>query len=669
MTRLRASLPGLAVLLWVVAIAIVYFAPAARTALRQLKHSSLPDLAVSGLPLAAVRVLAAAAIFLAAWGIGGALLRLPVARCVRAAAGLESFLAAMGLGLGVLALLALALSPLGLLRPAALLVVLAAGVALALVFLARRPLSVRLPGPGDALGKVLVGLVLAAGVWALIAALAPEVEYDAIWYHLAFPQRFLDGGSLVDERCEYVSLYPMGGELLYAYGLSFGSAVVAKLVSFGFWVLFVLATYELAARFASRRGALVAAAVAALTPTVLWEATTAYVDLAVGFFLTLSLGWMLRYAERGDTAPVVLAGLFGGFALATKTLTLIALLPLGLMALVVARTTVPRRVRHAALFGLVALLPAAPWLIRAQIEGGNPVFPSLYGVFGADGDRWTQGAADTLERSFDRWGHGEGLGGWLSLPWDLTMHASFFSGCLGVLFLMLVPVALTRRPPRQVAVLGLFVLAYLLLWASPLASQQVRFLLPVVPPLALLAALGLERGAELARTVHPRLGAALLLLVVAVLALSLPPFTGLHDRDGELTLTNVLRGAPLDVVSGAESAGEYLTRIIPAYAAARSLEPGGPVVALTDPFIDFYARAEVIPDYSACLPIAGATRGDRESELRALRRLGVRRVLVQADIRGEQGALSVTRRPLPRRLGRVAYRDKRAVVYELAPGR
>jgi hypothetical protein len=91
------------------------------------------------------------------------------------------------------------------------------------------------------------------------------------------------------------------------------------------------------------------------------------------------------------------------------------------------------------------------------------------------------------------------------------------------------------------------------------------------------------------------------------------------------------------------------------------------VVAVTDPFVDFYAAADVIPDYSACIALAGAQPGDMRSELRALRRLGVRGLLIEPGLRREQGTLAVIRRAPPPGSARKVYDDGRAVVYELLP--
>jgi hypothetical protein len=250
------------------------------------------------------------------------------------------------------------------------------------------------------------------------------------------------------------------------------------------------------------------------------------------------------------------------------------------------------------------------------------------------------------------------------------MHGGAFAGSLGAVFLMLVPAALSGRLRRPVALAGLFALAYVLLWASPVSSQQIRFLLPVAPMLALLAGIGFDRAWRLAHGAHPALAGVLAVVVVGVLALSLPPFTGMHEREGAFTLAHVLRSAPLDVVSGAEGEREYLTRTIPAYGAARALDgAGGPVVAFTDPYVDFYAEPELIPDYSACLRIAGARPPDVLSERRALGQLGIRRLLLQRDRRADQAGLELTRGTPPADVARAIYEDRRAVVYELRPAR
>ena len=211
--------------------------------------------------------------------------------------------------------------------------------------------------PAGAVERSALALLAAAGAFALIGVLGPEVEYDARGDDLDLPKRDLDAGSLVDLRCQYVAYYPSALELLFGYGLAIGDQVAAKLVHFGFGVLLALATYRLGIQVASRRAALLAAAILAVTPTVTLEATTAYVELGTAFFVVLSLTWVIRYSEDASTRTLALGGLFAGLALATKTLALIAAAPLTLLFPIAARGRPLRRLAAACGFPVVAALP------------------------------------------------------------------------------------------------------------------------------------------------------------------------------------------------------------------------------------------------------------------------------------------------------------------------
>ncbi len=399
------------------------------------------------------------------------------------------------------------------------------------------------------------------------------MEYDALWYHLELVKRYLADGTLLDFPCQYVSHYPMGAELMFGYGFGLADQVAAKLVHFGFGVLFVLATYRLGTQVGSRRVALLAAAIVAVTPTVTWEATTAYVELGTAFFVTLALTWVIRYAGERSGATLAAAALFAGLGLATKTLAAIALVPLAILVVLVTRAGAVRRLLTGGAFFAAALVPALPWFVKAQLETGNPLFPNAYGVFGADPEAWTAQADAAQQAFYDKFGYRDGLGSFIAMPWDVTMHGAAFGGCIGVAYLVLLPLALLRRPSRPLVLTALFCIGYLVLWASPLSSLQMRFLVPVLGALAVVAAIGFEAAWELARDRVPAAAVVFAGVVLATLALALPPFVGLHDRDGEGTLTHVVRETPLDVVTGAEgkaptSAGE--SRPIPPSCASTS---------------------------------------------------------------------------------------------------
>jgi Dolichyl-phosphate-mannose-protein mannosyltransferase len=672
-------LVSLITLLWLVGIAAVYFWPGAGTGVEELAGRSQPPLRVTAAAAAdAVWHLAAAAAILgAAWGIGQTLVTL---RWWKAAVSgalrnrLDAFLAAIGIGLGTLSLLALALSPLGLLRPPPLIALVAVGVVLAAVHLSRQAPKLP-PAPRGGIEIAALCLVAVSAVFALIGALAPEVEYDALWYHLDFPDRYLASGSLVDSVDQYTSFYPMGTEMLFAYGLSLDGAVAAKLVHFGFGALLLLATYRLGASVISRTTGLLACAILVATPIVLWEATTAYVELGTAFFVVMALTWVLRYTQEPSRSALLLAGIFLGFALATKTLAALAAFPLAAIVLLAPDgASVSRRLLRTGAFGAVAIAPALPWFIRSQIEAGNPVFPSLYGVFGADPDRWTRAADASRRLADDHFGAGDGLGSLLALPWDTAMHAPDFAGSVGIAYLMLLPLVLFARPSRRLVLIGLFCLGYVVLWFSPASSLQMRFLVPALGPLALLAAAGLERAAATARTAGPAVQRAMLVVVVAVLALSLPPFLRMHERAPRPQgwLAHILRETPLAVVTGAETKRDYLVRRVPAYAAITHLNriagPRDKALVSTNPYSDFYSRPFLVPEWAYTVGRAGFGSGDASRDQRALRRADIDYVLAQRPLKRRSRLGHAMSNDFERRLQSV-YADERARLYRVRPAR
>ena len=520
---LRVRTAGrLVALLWLLAAALLYFKSGLLPDFKEF--FSLPGTpTVRGVFASIGHVIAAAAVFAAAWGIGKTLVLL-VLRSGRIAPTIEApllrFAAVSALGLGTLSLLALALAQVGLLLPVALWTIIIAGVVAAALHALRQPLR-RPPMPQGGVEWAALVLIGASGGFALIGALAPEVEYDALWYHLPFPTAYLAAGSLVDFPCQYTSYYPMGTELVFGYAIALDGPVAAKLVHFGFGGLLVLVTCELGAQIASRRVGLIAAAILAVTPTVLWEATTAYIDLTTAFFVALSLTWILRYATGGSPSALSLSALFCGLALNTKTLALLALVPLVAIAFAGRRgVRLPLRVKTSTAFAAIALLPALPWYVRAELATGNPVFPSLYWLFGAESAYWTPQSDTGLGAFLDDFGYRDGLPGLFALPWDMTMHGAAFGGSIGPAFLMLIPFTLgLRRPPRALLLVAYFCIAYLLLWASPLSSLQLRFAIPVLPPLAVLAAVGFQRACSMASKVNRRLPVLVAGIVLATLVL------------------------------------------------------------------------------------------------------------------------------------------------------
>ena len=468
----------------------------------------------------------------------------------------------------------------------------------------------------------------AALLYGLVAAFAPEREFDALWYHLYLPRLWLEAGRPVDLVQEYPSLYPLTWELVFGTGMTLGGAVGAKLLHFACLPLLAALVWRTARWMGV--GAAAAAAFVVTTPTLLWEASTTYIDLALALHTTAAGYALARYVVHGERPWAVIAGLQLGLGAATKHLGIIvAIVAVTVFVLAAVRSgrTFRSVVRIAVLVTLIAALLPSPWYLRSWLASGNPVFPEMYGVFGASPpERWDARTTQGLEHFLERFGHGRSAGALAALPWDATVHGAAFGGSLGPLFLVLLPVLLlTRNHPRGVIWIATAAAAYVAVWASPLSSFQLRFLMPIVPLLALLAAVALERARGLARGLP---GVALLITAatIALAALNFPMFMRLHESD-ELWLTHVLRQPPLAVVIGRQSELEYLRRQVPSFAAWTAIDATLPPDARILTFTEgdhLYSHRWRVSHYAtmarpAVWDAAGADTGSAAEALRALR--------------------------------------------------
>ena len=584
---------------------------------------------------------ACALVYLAAWQAGRAVL----ARATDLfSSHVERVHVTLAVGVAALSALLFALAAIGVYRPLVVAVVIVAAAA-------SRPSEVRsilssamaMVGSGrprvtgvDALYASCS--VLALGC-ALVAALAPEIEYDALWYHLWLPAQWLAAGRPVDFVNEFISLYPLGWEVLNGPALVLGGPGGAKLLHFVCLPLTASAAVALARHAAPRASGHLVFALTVTAPTMMWEASTAYVDLALTWLVTVAIVCVLRYRTEGDRRWLLVAGLIFGAALSVKHLGLIVL-GLAVLALLAFPTQVERGRLHGLRAGVlmtaIALALASPWYARAWSAARNPFFPEMTGTFGAaPPERWSAETDRDLARFKAHFGAGRGAGPMLRLPWDITTHGAALGGALGPSFLMLAPFAVFARR-RTLAALAAGCVMYVGVWASPLGSLQLRFLIPLVPALAVLAAAGfgvLADHVDRLRAGFSRIPAAAIAILMVMM---LPPLTEWQERDRrgwDGWVTHVLRALPAAVVAGAEAEESYLARTVPAYRAWRFIDAHTPPDALVltfaggDHLYSHRARlwSDAAPSYAA---IWNLPAGQEDAALRELRRLGVTHVLL-----------------------------------------
>lgn len=412
------------------------------------------------------------------------------------------------LGLGVALLLAFGLTATGLLgKPASLALLLLAGAGF---FWRWRALTspVALPTRWSRV-DLLPGLMLLSVLLPLfLMALSPAVHWDAAVYHLALPRIYLETGGFVPVELSVYSVWPHGPQLVYAFGLLWGGPALAKLLHFGCGIL-VLGGLAHALRRSELPGWRLGLGVAAFSflihPVVLFEMQAAYVDLVMALFYLAAF----LFLARTRTAPeaeqpgwLLLAGIAaGGVAVCKPTGALFLapflaiLLPFWLGRGPGHDGSAPRGRTRLLLLVLTRFLPPIlllwlPWLWRSFRLTGNPLYPFVGG-----GPDWSPALAEQLLT----WQRGIGMGrtplDYLLLPWRVLTQGdtgyAHFDGKLSPLLILPLLLALFRAsrpspPPLlrpALAVAG----SYFLFWAA--SSQQMRFLIPMLPLLALAGGL------------------------------------------------------------------------------------------------------------------------------------------------------------------------------------
>jgi hypothetical protein len=386
----------------------------------------------------------------------------------------------------------------------------------------------------------LGGLIIAYAVLGAVATSAPISSPDALLYHAADPARFVEAGRIFEVPWNSSSYEPFTVEMLILDGFLLWDSVQGAFAPFLLALVAAAAVAGAVERLAGRPIALLAAAVFFAQPLMLWDATSTFIESGLACAVALA-GWnLLRFARYGEGAALVVAGVFAGGAAGMKYVGLIAVLALTVAAgIALRRRLTPARVLA---FAAPGILVALAWYVKNAILTGNPVYPHLFGGLNAS-------AAAELHATMASFGQGHSVADFLLMPVRLLGNGEAFDGgeFLSPLVIAFAPLALLVPAPRRVRVAAVAGIAvYVLAWF--LTTQQARFLVPLLPALAALAAFGI-----LALAVRGRLGR---LVAGGTTAAALLAGLG-------ISVVYAAQFAP--VVVGHESKEHFLTRKVSLY--------------------------------------------------------------------------------------------------------
>ncbi len=476
--------------------------------------------------------------------------------------------ALIGIVLGGLSLANFALAHLGMVSP----VYMAASLVVALLcacIIIRRYMRLRssegcsteLPPDAGRLSALEWGLFIAISLF-VVAVLpfdfTPPIARDELIQHLTIPALYLREGGVVEFRFMSHSYVPMNLNMLYLAGLSFGSEALPRLTHHLFGLLTALGIYSYLRFKMPRVYCMLGALLFIATPVVMNLSRTAYVDLGATFFATLALFALLRWrhsSRRWFFYSAVLLGL----ALGTKYSMVIAFALLPPMAVYISLKrggTQLAAIRAGLVYALIAVAVFSPWLVRNLIWTGSPLYPLIGALLGGSGTGLhTGGAVSPVEKRYLL--YGESLLDIIMIPlrifWEgVDGSIQRFDGVLNPLYLLFITLAFTKRLGRDYRYVWYLFIYSVVFFAMTFFTTDlvIRYILPVLPPLVIVAVVGLRASIQ-------RAGLGRYIALAGILFFFVFSLFYLHDL--------YKRYAPLRYFAGNQSRVEYLTEKLPDY--------------------------------------------------------------------------------------------------------
>lgn len=340
---------------------------------------------------------------------------------------------------------------------------------------------------------------LALTTWAVLASLllayAPITYYDSLVYHLALPQAYQQAQSWVALPELIYSAFPQNLEMLWLLGLLLGNDTLSNLLGWLLAMTTVFSVFMFCLRFSNRPTAWWAAALLATMPAFLLLSSGGYVDVGLALFTFLSFYALLLWRENPQRTTALLAGLLGGIAIGIKYTGALGVFA-GFIILMSTdcRQSWRRNIAHGFIYVGSAYLVFLPWMLKNLFVVGNPVFPFFHEWSFLKLNPWVgEAAAGYFFHGLTEYQSRSGLQV-VKLLWDIAVRGMEFGGGMDVLgdlgwaplFALLPALWLATPLKSSTKILLAFAALFYIPWA--MSRPVLRFLIPLAPVLAILAA-------------------------------------------------------------------------------------------------------------------------------------------------------------------------------------
>ncbi|SMB99512.1 hypothetical protein SAMN00808754_2939 [Thermanaeromonas toyohensis ToBE] len=247
---------------------------------------------------------------------------------------------------------------------------------------------------GNFWALALLFLVTGETGWlTFLGYLFPPYDWDGLAYHLTAVAAWIEAAKItLTPHSLWANVYPLNTELIFTWNMLFlGSDIIVDLTQLGFALAGAGAVAALG-NLASLKtpGKVVAGSLFFLTPIILIQSKTAYVDVALASMFLISFYFSYRYAQDPRNVYLWLAGLGSGITLGMKSSaalyvtvnTLFILRGLGKCYRQRAGKESLFYLKRLGLFLFLVSLGGSFWYLRTWYYYGNPFYPFTVEIFG-----------------------------------------------------------------------------------------------------------------------------------------------------------------------------------------------------------------------------------------------------------------------------------------------
>jgi hypothetical protein len=359
-----------------------------------------------------------------------------------------------------------------------------------------------------------------------LRALTPPHGFDEAIYHLAVPELFVEHGKVYPIVSNPNGNMPFLVNMLYCVFLIAKADIAAKVFSLILAITTAISLYAFSVRFLNRKVGLLAMFGFFGAGMVVELSVTTRVDVACAGMVFLSLYAMAVCLETGGKGWFYASAVLSGFSLGIKYS---ALLGLGFILLLFiyqslrAGTSLSSVLKRAMLYSTISLVLVGPWLAKNAVWFHNPIYPYITGQVADYGpgklryynhddqlrmesflSQARQEIPDVVKAEEDVLSQAASLRE-VRHPlrfWEYFTNPEKYNVAEEYVdpnyLFTIIPLCLFVACPRWIKVCGLFSAVFFVCMVS--ASWVARYLMPVYPPLTIVAAFVLSSVADRIKT-------------------------------------------------------------------------------------------------------------------------------------------------------------------------